>query len=85
VLANKLWFLAKAEYKDVSNATTEITWVSPCFKNWEFLSFQPPVLWCDNIIATYLSSNLVFHAQTKHIEVDYHFGEGMSYTEASSN
>lgn len=33
----------------------------------------PPIIYCENISAIALASNPVYHARTKHIEVDYHF------------
>lgn len=31
------------------------------------------IIWCDNLSATPLAYNLIFHACTKHIEIDAHF------------
>ncbi|XP_071676883.1 uncharacterized protein [Lolium perenne] len=63
----------EAEYKVVGDATAELIWVQSLLRELRVSQSQSPILCCDNIGATYLSSNPVFHARTKHIEVDYHF------------
>ena len=48
-------------------------WVQTLLKELGVQTPQAAQLWCDNIGATYLSANPVFHARTKHTEVDYYF------------
>jgi hypothetical protein len=63
----------KAEYKVVANATAELIWVEALARELGVMLYQRPILWCDNLGAPYLSANPIFHARTKHIEIDYHF------------
>lgn len=57
----------------MANAIAEVMWVQ---KLLDELQVGHPImacLWCDNLGATYLSSNPVFHVRTKHIKIAYHF------------
>jgi histone deacetylase 1/2 len=63
----------EAEYKALANAMAEMMWVQKLLQ--ELRVPHPPTarLWCDNLSAKYLSANPIFHARTKHIEIDFHF------------
>jgi hypothetical protein len=54
-------------------ATAELYWIRMLFKELGIDISSTPTLWCDNISAIALASNPVFHARTKHVEIDYHF------------
>uniref|UniRef100_A0A2N9GGA2 Reverse transcriptase Ty1/copia-type domain-containing protein n=1 Tax=Fagus sylvatica TaxID=28930 RepID=A0A2N9GGA2_FAGSY len=63
----------EAEYWSLASATAEVFWIRMVLKDLGLFLPNPPILWCDNLSALALASNPVFHARTKHIEVDYHF------------
>jgi hypothetical protein len=63
----------EAEYKAVANTIAEMMWIQILLQELGIKTPQAAKLWCDNIRAKYLSTNPVFHARTKHIEVHYHF------------
>ncbi|WVZ57430.1 hypothetical protein U9M48_007816 [Paspalum notatum var. saurae] len=63
----------EAEYKSLANATAEIMWVQSLLTELGVQKQEAPCLWCDNLGATYLSANPVFHSRAKHIEIDFHF------------
>jgi histone deacetylase 1/2 len=63
----------EAEYKSLANTTAEIIWVQKLLTELKIPHSPSARLWCDNLGATYLSANPVFHARTKHIEIDFHF------------
>jgi hypothetical protein len=54
-------------------ATAEIYWLHILFQELHVPLSMAPTIWCDNLGAIALISNTVYHLQTKHIEVDYHF------------
>lgn len=53
--------------------TVELYWIRMLLKDLHIPLFSPLNLWGYNAGALALASNNVFHARTKHIEVDYHF------------
>lgn len=63
----------EAEYRSVANASSEMMWVCSLLEELGITLPKTPVIYCDNVGATYLCANPVFHSRMKHIALDYHF------------
>ncbi|KAG7534176.1 Integrase catalytic core [Arabidopsis thaliana x Arabidopsis arenosa] len=63
----------EAEYRAVANTASELRWVCSLLTELGVTLPAVPVIYCDNVGATYLCANPVFHSRMKHLALDYHF------------
>uniref|UniRef100_A0A2N9J3P2 CCHC-type domain-containing protein n=1 Tax=Fagus sylvatica TaxID=28930 RepID=A0A2N9J3P2_FAGSY len=63
----------QSEYRALAIAAVELCWLRTLLRDLGVYLPDTPILWCDNVSALAIASNPVFHAPTKHIEVDFHF------------
>lgn len=63
----------EAEYRAVANTTAELLWVNNLLAELGHKVPLAPFIYCDNVGATYVSANPVFHSKMKHLGLDYHF------------
>ncbi|XP_017184644.2 uncharacterized mitochondrial protein AtMg00810-like [Malus domestica] len=63
----------EAEYRSLANTATELNWVCKVLQDISFHILKTLAIFCDNKSAIALAFNPVFHARTKHVEIDYHY------------
>ena len=63
----------EAEYRVVATTASEVIWLTSLLRELMIPMAGPPTIYCDNIGATYLCSNPIFHSRMKHIAIDFHF------------
>lgn len=65
--------ITEAEYRALAHTIAEIMWLQQLLADLHVSLDGILVVFCDNLSAIVLTSNPIFHARTKYIEVDYHF------------
>ena len=65
--------ITEAEYRALSSAATNLLWIQNLLTKIGITPSQIPVHWSDNLGAQALACNPIYHARTKHIELDVHF------------
>ena len=63
----------ESEYRAMSAACSEITWLRGLLAELGFSQSNPTSLHADNTSAIQIATNPVYHERTKHIEVDCHY------------
>jgi hypothetical protein len=64
---------AEAEYMAASQASFEALWLRKMLVGLFGVQLRPTMIYCDHQSCNKLSENPVFHDQSKHIKIRYHF------------
>lgn len=60
----------ESKYKAITKGPVEISWLWMLLIELGIALASPPMLWCDNLGASYLSANPIFHARVERMEID---------------
>ena len=63
----------EAEYRTIGLMTSELLWLQQLLLELGIKLTKQPTIFSDNIGATYLCTNPIFHSRMKHLAIDYHF------------
>ncbi|PKU61149.1 Retrovirus-related Pol polyprotein from transposon TNT 1-94 [Dendrobium catenatum] len=63
----------KSKYMALASLTVDVIWLRRLLEDFGTQQLQPTSMFCDNTSAIVLANNHVFHARTKHVEIDQKF------------
>ncbi|PKU66194.1 Retrovirus-related Pol polyprotein from transposon TNT 1-94 [Dendrobium catenatum] len=63
----------ESEYRALASATADTIWIKRLLEDFRIHHHHPVDVFCDNTSTIALANNPVFHARTKHIEIDQRF------------
>jgi hypothetical protein len=63
----------KTKYQTLAEGAKEIVWLHNLLVDMHIPQEGPTMLFCDNQSSIKLVKNLVYHARTKHIEIEHHY------------
>lgn len=63
----------ESEYRALASSVAELSWLCNVLREIGIPLQKPPIVFCDNVSTIYLTANPIYHARTKHLEIDFHF------------
>lgn len=63
----------EVEYRSITTTVQELEWLKSLLQELGITVVRPMEVMCDNLGATHLMVNPIYHAKTKHVAIDLHF------------